>query len=109
MNGPDSLSLLDAMKFLGAGIGGGGLTAILVAWLGYRKESQKTEASVPNTMLGAALYADRLAVERFSGSLDRLSGSIERLVERGGDIASDIRSEIRELREGIESMNRKRR
>jgi hypothetical protein len=59
--------------------GTGGITTVIVAWLGWRKSKQEHES--PNAQF-SAMFADRLAIDHLSVNLEKLSDSINKAIEK---------------------------
>lgn len=77
----DAISLVEALKFLAPLVGGGGITAIAVAYFGS-KRPKPAEKPEPAAGVGIqALLADHLAMERFTTEVRRLADGIEDLVK----------------------------
>lgn len=73
-----NVTLAEALGWLGPFIGAGGITAIIVAWLGTRKPAPKQEAIAGFQ----ALLADAASINSLAHEMRRLADSMEK-VERG--------------------------
>jgi len=83
---PDkAITLWEAFKFLGPLVGTGGITAIVVAWLGSRRPTEHHDQDVNKaSSLGIqALLADHLVMDRFVNELRRVADVGEDLVKLG--------------------------
>lgn len=90
-------------------VGGGGITAIVLAWLGYKKSvSSGGKQTFPqeSTLAIGALYADREILERAALGLEGLSHAIKSLNEC---INGDGMDELRKLRRALEDDTEARR
>ncbi len=77
-----AVTLYEAIRFLGPLIGGGGLTAIAVAWLGSRRgKTEDRKPEHPPTLGIQALLADHLAMERFTTEIRRQAEATEDLTK----------------------------
>jgi hypothetical protein len=95
----DAITLYEAFKFLGPLVGGGGLTAIAVAYFGS-KRPKPAERPEPAPSIGIqALLADHMAMERFTGEIRRLADAAEDLAKVGGRLADmmDIAAAVERL------------
>lgn len=79
-------SITDALGWITPLIGAGGLTAIVVAYLGTRKPAQIP----PSESVGiSALLADRFAMERLANELSRINDNLAQIA-RGMDRYCDL-------------------
>lgn len=74
-----SVTLSDAFVALLPWIGTGGLTAIIVALIGYYRDRNKPKPNgVPNPALAiAALYADRSVMENAADAVEKLRNAVD--------------------------------
>ena len=94
----EAITLWEAFKFLGPLVGGGGITAIAVAYFGSRRpQVQKPDAAASVGI--SALLADHMAMERFTAEIRRLADAAEDLAKVGSRLAdmTDIAAALERL------------
>lgn len=80
----EAITLIDAVKFLGPLVGSGGVTAIVIAWIGSRRPKPPPVPDVKPAQLGIqALLADHLAMERLIAEIKRLADAAQDLAKAG--------------------------
>jgi hypothetical protein len=96
-----AVSLWDAIAFLGPLIGGGGITAIVVAWFGTKKPKAADEPVAGQSIGIQALLADHFAMERFTNEVKRMADALEdqsKAINRMCDLL-DISRAVQRLRD----------
>lgn len=95
----DAITLMEALKFLAPLVGGGGLTALGVAYFGS-KRPKPAEPPSPAAGVGiSALLADHMAMERFTAEIRRLADAMEDLAKAGNRLGDmmDIAAAVERL------------
>jgi hypothetical protein len=95
----EAITLWEAFKFLGPLVGGGGITAIAVAYFGSRRPQLPQKADPAPSVGISALLADHLAMERFTTEIRRLADAAEDISKVGGRLADmmDIAAAVERL------------
>ena len=110
-----TLSAWDAIAAIAPLVGGGGLTAITVAFLAYRKAALEGRRGEPERVGGvmgiSALLADSGAMNSLVISIDRLALAADKIAllaaeskKDGFDKLEDFIDEIRKLRRATEDL-----
>ncbi len=76
----DVVSFWEAVSSLGPYIGAGGITAIVVAYLGTRKAPQQSNSQRPQDAMSAgigAMLADHFALERLTAEIAGTRAALE--------------------------------
>lgn len=109
MAAPDPSAFWQALASLAPLVGGGGISAIIVAFLGYRQSVQRggKPAAVPPeaTLAIGALYADRDVLERIAVIGNKIADGLTLLSDRVDHLGVQVergRDDVRELRRAIE-------
>jgi len=95
----DAITLVEALKFLAPLVGGGGITAIAVAYFGAKRPKPPDKPDPAPGVGIQALLADHLAMERFTAEVRRLADGVEDLVKvasRIGDMM-DISAALKRM------------
>ena len=96
----DAITLWEAFKFLGPLVGGGGITAIAVAYFGSRRPHPATKPEAAASVGISALLADHMAMERFTTEIRRLADAAEDIAKIGSRLAdmTDIAAALDRLK-----------
>lgn len=81
MASSDPVAIIESLGWFPYLFGGGGITAIVVAWLGSKRPAPPASPS-PNTFAAAgigALLADHMSIDRLTNEIRRLADANERL------------------------------
>lgn len=96
----DPANLPDALQLILPLVGGGGVTAIIVAWLGRKNAKESpNQPQVPQQLGIQALLADHMAMTNFTMELKRLSDAMEDAVRLGNRVCDliDITNAVERL------------
>lgn len=102
--GLDEVTLREAITWVGGAIGTGGITAILVAWLGTKRPRDEAPTTPVVTGIGA-LLADRSSIDALADEMrdvahqmSRLADGIFRFIERQEQLDAQARAQARHFR-----------
>jgi hypothetical protein len=97
----DSITLYEAVKFLAPLVGGGGLTAIAVAYFGSRRPKLADQVEHRSGSVGIqALLADHMAMQNFTAEIKRLADAMEDLAK-----ATNRRADLLDIARAVDRLH----